>query len=74
MTWSVGGWLLTPFLQKAGILKRTELQGRVASEMKTTFKSSYNKEVSLAGALNMESIAHYGKQATGEKFLTNPSL
>jgi NADPH2:quinone reductase len=29
-------------------------------------------EVSLAEALRLDSIAGYGKQATGEKYLINP--
>jgi NADPH2:quinone reductase len=73
MAWGVGGWLLTPFLQKVGIPKIVELQTRVAREIKTTFKSTYTKEVSLAAALSLDSIMQYAKQATGEKFLINPA-
>jgi len=73
MAWGIGGWLLTPFLQKAGIEKMTELRTRVAREIKTTFASHYTKEVSLAEALHPDSVAVYGKQATGEKFLINPN-
>ena len=47
---------------------------RVAREVKTTFASSYVAEVSLADVLSLEAIAVYGKQATGEKYLVNPSL
>jgi len=72
MAWSVGGWLLTPFLQKAGAEQRRELQRRVAAEIRTTFASSYAKEISLAEALDLDSISGYGKQATGEKYLINP--
>ena len=39
--WSLGGWLLTPFLQKAGLPKMMELRGRVAREITTTFASHY---------------------------------
>ncbi len=74
MTWGVGGWLLTPFLMKAGIETLVRLQTRVASEIKTTFSSHYTSEVSLAKALSLGAIAAYGKRATGEKFLINPSL
>lgn len=72
MAWGVGGWLLTPFLQRIGITKLRELQARVASEIKTTFKSDYGCEVSLAEALSLESINQYRVQATGAKFLINP--
>lgn len=71
--WSVGGYLLTPFLQKVGIPKMQELQARVAAEIKTTFASHYTAEVSLADVLTLDAIAIYGKQATGEKYLINPS-
>ncbi len=70
--WSVGGWLLSPFLQKAGLPKMMELRARVAREIKTTFASHYTREVSLAEALTPAAIAVYGKQATGEKFLVKP--
>ena len=71
-SWGLGGWLLTPFLQKAGMEKVMELRARVAREIKTTFASHYTQEVSLAGVLSPEAIAVYGKQATGEKFLIKP--
>lgn len=73
MYWGVGGWLLFPFLQKIGPQASRKLQGRVAAEIKTTFSSSYTREVSLAEALTLEAISVYGKQATGEKYLINPS-
>ena len=73
MAWGVGGWLLFPFLQRIGPEASQKLQARVAAEIKTTFASSYTREVSLAEALTLEAIAVYGKQATGEKYLLNPN-
>ncbi|MBL6952787.1 MAG: zinc-binding dehydrogenase [Alphaproteobacteria bacterium] len=73
MMWGVGGWLLTPFLKKAGGAVINRLRQRVAAEIKTTFASHYTQEVSLAGMLTADAIAVYGKQATGEKFLVNPN-
>jgi len=73
MAWGMGGWLLFPFLQKIGSAAAQELGRRVAAELKTTFASSYSKEVSLAEALQLDAIAEYGKRATGEKYLINPS-
>ena len=72
MSWSVGGWLLTPFLQKVGRERAGELRQRVADEVRTTFYSSYAAEISLAGALQLENLQVYAKQATGEKYLINP--
>tara|TARA_R110002124_G_scaffold68091_3_gene184629 strand:+ start:3856 stop:4983 length:1128 start_codon:yes stop_codon:yes gene_type:complete len=71
-SWSLSGFLLTPFLQKVGIEKSLEMRARVAAEIKTTFASHYTREVSLAEALSQEAIAVYGKQATGEKYLITP--
>ena len=51
MAWGIGGWLLTPFLQKIGFEAAQKLRERVAAEIKTTFASTYTKEVSLAEAL-----------------------
>jgi NADPH:quinone reductase len=73
MAWGVGGWLLTPFLQKAGADTAQRLRQRVASELKTTFHSTYARRISLAEALLPEVIQAYGKQATGEKYLIKPS-
>ncbi len=73
MAWGVGGWLLTPFLQKVGFEAGNKLRERVAAGIKTTFASSYARQVSLAGALQLDAIAAYGRQATGEKYLINPN-
>jgi NADPH2:quinone reductase len=73
MAWGVGGWLLTPFLQRIGFDAAQKLRERVAAEIKTTFASRYVREVSLEEALSLSEIAVYGKQATGEKYLINPN-
>jgi NADPH:quinone reductase-like Zn-dependent oxidoreductase len=73
MAWGVGGWLLTPFLQKIGGADIQKLRQRVATELKTTFASHYTKVVSLQEALQPDNIAAYTKRATGEKFLINPN-
>jgi NADPH2:quinone reductase len=71
--WGVGGWLLTPFLQKIGRENIVRLRNRVAAELTTTFASSYTDEVSLAGALQPEAMAGYARQATGSKYLVVPN-
>src|SRR6478672_10260114 len=73
LTWGVGGWLLTPFLQKIGPAEIGRLRQRVASELKTTFASHYTKVVSLPEVLDPANIAVYNKRSTGEKFLINPN-
>ncbi|OPY96871.1 NADH oxidase [Bradyrhizobium sacchari] len=73
MAWGVGGWLLTPFLQKIGPADIGRLRQRVVNELKTTFASHYTKVVSLSEALDPANVAAYAKRATGEKFLINPN-
>lgn len=72
-SWGMGGWLLFPFLQKIGAEAAQTLRNRVAAELKTTFASSYSKEISLQEALQPEAIAVYGQRATGTKYLINPN-
>jgi NADPH:quinone reductase len=72
--WSVGGWLLTPFLQSIGAERFSELRARVAAGLTTTFASSYANEVSLADVLHPSVFARYVTQSTGAKVLVNPQL
>jgi NADPH2:quinone reductase len=72
MAWGIGGWLLTPFLQRVGAETIARLRARVAAELTTTFASTYTEEVSLAGMLRPEAFTRYVKRATGEKFLVTP--
>jgi NADPH:quinone reductase-like Zn-dependent oxidoreductase len=74
MAWGVGGFLLTPFLQKVGMEEAGKLRARVAAELKTTFASHYTKTISLHQALDVETIRSYNRKSTGEKYLINPSL
>jgi NADPH2:quinone reductase len=71
--WSIGGWLLTPFLQKIGLEEIARLRDRVAAGLTTTFASTYTDEVSLAGALTLDAMQAYARQATGQKYLIRPS-
>jgi NADPH:quinone reductase-like Zn-dependent oxidoreductase len=73
-SWALGGWLLTPFLQKIGRDEANRLRQRVASELKTIFASHYTGEISLRDVLKPEVIKAYTRRATGEKYLINPTL
>jgi NADPH:quinone reductase len=73
MAWGVGGWLLPNFLQKAGLDTMMRMRQRVAAGLTTTFASSYTSAISLAGALDPASVAAYGRQATGQKYLILPN-
>ncbi|WP_295875500.1 zinc-binding dehydrogenase [uncultured Zhongshania sp.] len=72
-SWGINGWLLTPFTQKIGLEKTMVLRQRVADELHTTFKSHYSDEISLSEALDKDTVTAYSQQATGRKFLINPS-
>jgi NADPH:quinone reductase len=73
LSWSVSGWLLTPFLAKLGAEGAQRLRQRVADELKTTFASHYTAEISLAEALEPAMIEAFNRKATGEKYLINPA-
>jgi NADPH:quinone reductase len=71
--WSVGGWLLTSFLAKAGADVMQRLRARVLAELTTTFASHYTASISLREALNLDTLRAYNRRATGEKYLIVPS-
>lgn len=72
MGWSLGGWLLTPFLGKLGPEGTERLRTRVADEITTTFASSYGMRLSLRDAVDPEMVKRYGRMATGDKALITP--
>jgi NADPH2:quinone reductase len=73
MAWGVGGWLLTPYIQKIGPEVLQAMKDRVAAEINTTFASHYTAQISLREALTPQVIAAYGRRATGHKYLINPN-
>jgi NADPH:quinone reductase len=72
LSWSLSGFLLTPFLAKAGMETNMRLRKRVVDELTTTFASHYSHEVSLVEALNLDTIHAYNAKRTGEKYLIRP--
>ncbi len=72
LTWSLSGFLLTPFLQKAGMETNLRLRKRVVDELTTTFKSHYSHEISLTDALSLDVANAYNAKRTGEKYLIKP--
>ena len=72
-SWSLGGFLLTPFLMKAGAETAQRLRARVVAELTTTFKSHYSHEVTLEQALDLDVITGYNAKRTGEKYLICPT-
>ncbi len=72
LTWGLGGWLLTPFMAKAGAEIVGRMRARVAAELTTTFKSHYSHEISLQQAVDVATMQAYNSKRTGEKYLIRP--
>jgi hypothetical protein len=71
--WGVGGWLLTPFLVKAGGARIADMRERVAAGLTTTFACSYAGRLSLAQALQPDTAVTYARTATGTKYVIVPN-
>jgi len=67
--WSVSGWLLTPFMKRAGPERVAKMRQRVVNEIDTTFASHYSARVSLQDALSVSALQSYGARRTGCKTL-----
>lgn len=72
--WGVGGWLLTPHLEKVGMERMMEMRMYTVEERNGIFHSDYSSEISLMDMIDPEIAKGYDKKATGEKVLVNPSL
>jgi NADPH2:quinone reductase len=71
-SWSISGFLLTPFMQKAGAETVGRMRKRVVDELTTTFKSHYSHRISLEQALDVATLQAYNAKRTGEKYLIRP--
>lgn len=70
--WTLTTWLLSPFLETAGLETIVAMRKRVLAGLTTTFASSYKRKVTLEEMLSKDAIADYAKMATGEKYLVTP--
>lgn len=70
--WTLGGWLLTPFLQQAGFDTIVRMRDRVLAGLTTTFASSYKAKVTLEEMLTRDAVLDYRTMSTGEKYLVTP--
>ena len=70
--WTLGGWLLTPFLQSAGMETVMRMRQRVLAGLTTTFASHYSARVTMDEMLRKDAALQYSKMRTGEKFLVLP--
>ncbi len=72
LQWTVSGWLLTPFLQRAGMETIVRMRQRVLKGLGTTFASTYKAKVDLEQMLSREAILDYRQMKTGNKYLVTP--
>jgi NADPH:quinone reductase len=72
LTWALSGFLLTPFMAKAGMETVGRMRARVVAELTTTFKSHYSHEITLTQALDPAVMKAYDAKRTGEKYLVRP--
>lgn len=73
MSWSIGAWLLTPFLQQVGAAGRQALQTRVVDNIRTLFASRHAARLPFSAVLDPAVIARLAVAATGGKYLIQPS-
>lgn len=74
MDWSVRQWAMPQTLARVGPERAGAMQQRILARLKTTFASSYGREISLAQTLDREVMTDYAKLGTGAKYLINPTL
>ena len=67
--WSVSGWLLTPFMKRAGPERVAKMRQRVMTEIDTTFASHYSTKSALRDAMTVDAVRQYGARKTGQKTL-----
>lgn len=72
LTWDLAGWLLTPFMMKAGMEVVGRMRARVMKDLTTTFASHYAKKGNLEDMLTKDAVSMYNARRTGEKYLVTP--
>lgn len=73
MYWSVGGWLLTPELDRVGMKRTIEMRQFAVEERNGIFDSHYTQTIGLDEMIDPEVARAYQRKATGEKYLVNPA-
>ncbi|HCF24133.1 MULTISPECIES: NADH oxidase [unclassified Novosphingobium] len=72
LTWDLAGWLLTPFMMKAGMEVVGRMRARVMKDLTTTFASHYARKGNLEDMLTKDAVSMYNARRTGEKYLVTP--
>ena len=74
MYWGVGGWLVTPRLQKQGMKRTIEMRQYAIEERNGIFASDYARTISLEEMLDPDTARSIDKKGTGGKVLVDPSI
>lgn len=72
-SWDLSGWLLMPFLEKAGPEVVERMRRRVMDELTTTFASRYSHRITLDQMLTRDAVLGYNARRTGQKYLVLPN-
>lgn len=72
LQWTISGWLLTAFIQRAGMETAMRMRQRVLDGLGTTFASTFKAKVSLEQMLTKDAILDYRQMKSGEKYLVTP--
>ncbi len=73
MYWGVGGWLLTPELERLGTQRTIEMRKFAVAERNGIFASHYTRTIGLDEMIDPDIARAYQRKATGEKYLVDPS-
>ena len=71
--WSIGGWLMSWYMESIGSDAAERLRERVGAELTTTFASHFGSQLSLEQALQVESVLSFSRNQTGGKALLVPA-
>lgn len=71
-SWGIGGWLVGRRLERLDPQTVAAMRARVASELGTTFATSFASAVSLAGALDPDTARSYARAGTNAKHVIEP--
>jgi NADPH2:quinone reductase len=74
MLWDVRHWAMPQTMARVTPQRAGEMNQRILAGLKTTFASHFGREISLAEALDRDTMNAYAKLGTGGKFLINPTL
>lgn len=73
LTWSLGGWLLTPRLAQLGRERVAAMRDHVAEHLTTIYASTFTDRLTLEQTLDLDAVGRYGRPSTGSKFLVTPT-